>query len=277
MLFSIAYNMLGTVADAEDLVQETYISWLDTDKSHVENVKFYLIRTITNKCVAHTKRLKKERETYRGTWLPEPILSPSQAENGRLSEDKLSIGFLYLLEKLNPVERGVIILKEAFDVDHTQISEIFNISYDNSRQHLSRAKKKLAAVKTRRNVNTLAHKIILQEFLDACLSNRPQQLINLLQEDVIAYFDGGGTAKGILKPIYGKDNVSRLFTNQMDLFSHYNHAELIFVNGILAAALYQTSGQNTPDLLIAIDTDGIGTITDLYFMSNPQKIKPITE
>jgi RNA polymerase sigma-70 factor (ECF subfamily) len=121
MLFSIAYNMLGTVADAEDMVQETYFSWLNSDKSHVENTKFYLIRTVSNKCITYLKNLKKEREAYEGTWLPEPILSFSDAESNLKGEDKPSIGFMYMLERLTPIERGVMILKEAFNLDHSQI------------------------------------------------------------------------------------------------------------------------------------------------------------
>jgi RNA polymerase sigma-70 factor (ECF subfamily) len=275
MLFSIAYNMLGTVADAEDMVQETYISWLNSDKSHVDNIKFYLIRTVSNKCIAHLKKLKKERETYKGTWLPEPILAAPETESDPKTEDKLSIGFMYLLEKLSPIERGVMILKEAFNIDHSQISEIFDISYENSRQHFSRAKKKLAIEKTRFKVNTSNHEHILREFLEACVSNQPKRLIELLREDVIVYSDGGGSFKGVLKPIFGKEKVSRLFANGLDQLARFARMEILSVNGLSGAALYQISNKNTPDVLIAIDTDENGKIYNVYFMANPKKIKPI--
>lgn len=275
MLFSIAYNMLGTVADAEDMVQETYISWLSSDKSHVENIKFYLIRTVSNKCITYLKKLKKEREAYKGTWLPEPILSVSEAESNPKVEDKLSIGFMYLLEKLTPIERGVMILKEAFNIDHSQISKVFDISYENCRKHFSRAKKKLMLEKTRVKVNTNDHENILREFIDACLSNKPERLIELLREDVIVYLDGGGAVKGVLKPIFGKEKVLRLFTSRMDNMARFTQVEILSVNGISGAALYQFSNKNIPDVLVAIDTDENGEIYNVYFMANPQKIKPL--
>lgn len=275
MLFSIAYNMLGTVADAEDMVQETYISWLNSDKSHVENVKFYLIRTVSNKCIAYLIKLKKQREAYKGTWLPEPILSIPEPESDLKTEDKLSIGFMYLLEKLTPVERGVMILKEAFDIDHEQIAKVFDISYESSRQHFSRARKKLALEKTKYKVNTSDHEHILREFLEACINNKPERLIDLLREDVVVYADGGGSVKAILKPIFGKEKVSRLFANGLGQFAQFAHAEILSVNGLSGAALYKISDKNTPDVLIAIDTDDNGKIFNVYFMANPQKIKPI--
>ncbi len=277
MLFSIAYNMLGTIADAEDMVQETYISWLNSDKPHVENIKFYLIRTVSNKCITYLKKLKKQRETYKGTWLPEPIISIPEAEANTEVQDKLSIGFMYLLEKLSPIERGVMILKEAFNIDHTQISEIFDISYENSRQHFSRAKKKLAIEKTRFKVNTNDHETILREFLNACVSNQPERLIEILREDVILYSDGGGIVKGVLKPIFGKEKVLRLFTSGMKKLSQYNQVEILSVNGTCGAALYQISNKNFPVVLVAIDTDEDGKIYNVYFIANPQKIKPLVQ
>jgi len=275
MLFSIAYNMLGTVADAEDMVQETYISWLNSDKSHVENIKFYLIRTVSNKCIAHLKKLKKERETYTGTWLPEPILGSAETETELKSEDKLSIGFVYLLERLSPIERAVLILKEAFNIDHAQIAEIFDISYENSRQHFSRSKKKLALEKNKFKVNASTHEHILREFMEACVHNKPARLIELLREDVVVYADGGGAVKAILKPIFGKEKVSRLFANGLEQFAQFARLEILSVNGLSGAALYQTPDHQNPDVLVAIDTDAKGKIYNVYFMANPKKIQSI--
>lgn len=272
MLFSIAYNMLATVADAEDMVQETYLSWLNADSSHVENIKFYLIRIISNKCITHLKKLKKEREAYKGTWLPEPILSMPETEGDSHTADKLSIGFMYLLEKLSPIERAVMILKEAFNMDHSQIAEIFDISYESSRQHFSRAKKKLAIEKTRFKVDIHAHENILREFLTACVSKQPERLIELLREDVIVYSDGGGSFRGVLKPIYGKDKVLRLFINGLDQVAQFARLEILSVNGVSGLALYQIANNTTPDVLVAIDTDERGKIYHVYFIANPQKI-----
>ncbi|OQP40797.1 hypothetical protein A4H97_14375 [Niastella yeongjuensis] len=271
MLFSIAYNMLGTSADAEDMVQETYISWLHADRSHVENIKFYLIRTISNKCISHLKKLKKERETYLGTWLPEPLLLPTDAENIE-TKDKLSIGFMYMLEKLSPIERGVLILKEAFEIDYPGIAAIFDISYENCRQLFSRAKKKLLLEKSKFTVDRNNYEKILREFLNACINKDPQKLIELLQEEVAVYIDGGGTGKGLLNPVFGKGNVITLFESGMDRFAAFARMEIISVNGLSGAAFYQTSNATIPAVLVAIDITEGYKIENVYFMAYPEKV-----
>lgn len=271
MLFSIAYNMLGASSDAEDMVQETFISWLDGDRSHVENIKFYLIRTISNKCITHLKKLKKQREAYLGTWLPEPLLSTSDAESNE-TKDKLSIGFLYLLEKLSPIERGVVILKEAFDIDYPEIAAIFDLTYENCRQHCSRAKKKLLLEKSKFTVDRNNHEKILRAFLHACINKNPQGLIELLREDVVVYVDGGGNANALLHPVFGMENVIQLLVSGMERFAAFARTEIISVNGLSGAAFYQTANDPIPSVLIAIDTTESKKIENVYFMAYPQKI-----
>jgi len=270
MLFSIAYNMLGTISDAEDMVQETFISWLKADKSHVENMKFYLIRTISNKCITHLKKIKQQRETYTGTWLPEPLLSESETDDNPETEDNLSIGFMYLLEKLTPIERGIIILKEAFNIDYPEIAKIFDISYENCRQHFSRARKKLALEKAKFEVDKSEHEHILREFLNACISKNLEGLIELLREDVVVYADSGGVAKFIVNPVSGKEKVVRLLIGGMDKLT-YVRMEFLSINGLQGAAFYQDKSR--PGVLIAIDTDENKKIRNVYLMANPQKIK----
>lgn len=272
MLFSIAYNMLGTTTDAEDMVQETYINWLNTNKSHVENIKFYLIRTVSNKCINHLKKLKKERETYKGTWLPEPLLSTPVIENIDL-KDNLSIGFMYLLEKLTPVERGVMILKEAFDIDYLEIATIFDISYENCRQHFSRAKKKLMLEKTKFQVDNNVHEKILREFLSACISNDLNALIELLREDVVVYADGGGNGNAILHPLFGRETIMPLLISGMNKWTPVAKIEILSINGLSGAAFFPVSDKSMPTFLIAIDTDDDSKIRNIYFMSNPQKLR----
>lgn len=272
MLFTIAYNMLGTTTDAEDMVQETYINWLNTDKSHVENIRFYLIRTISNKCITHLKKLKKERETYKGTWLPEPLLATSVTENTDI-KDNLSIGFMYLLEKLTPIERGVMILKEAFDIDHHEIATIFDISYENCRQHFSRAKKKLMLEKTKFQVDNNEHEKILREFLTACISNNLNGLIELLREDVVVYADGGGNGKAILHPLSGRETILPLLITGINQWTPIARMEILTINGLSGVAFIPVSDKTLPLFLIAIDTDEDRKIRNIYFMSNPQKLR----
>jgi RNA polymerase sigma-70 factor (ECF subfamily) len=274
MLFSIAYNMLGIIADAEDMVQETYISWLESDKSHVENARFYLIRTISNKCISHLKKLKQHRETYTGTWLPEPLVSSLDAAGNFDTKKNLSIGFLYLLEKLTPIERGVIILKEAFDIDYDDISKIFHATNDTCRQHLSRAKKKLALEKNRFEIDSSEHERILRKFLDACLNQDFEELIELLREDVTGYGDGGGNAPAMKNPVVGKENLVRLLIGGLGKGLQSARIEIMSINGLSGAAFYKSS-QKMPDFLIAIETDDNKKIANLYFIANPEKLQHI--
>lgn len=271
MLFSIAYNMLGVIADAEDMVQETFMSWLDSDKSHVENAQFYLIRVISNKCITHLKKLKHQREIYTGVWLPEPLVSSMDTEDNSDMKKNLSIGFLYLLEKLTPIERGVLILRESFDIDYNEISKIFDINNDACRQHLSRAKKKLALEKNRFEVNTDEHEKILQKFLDNCLNQNPEGLIELLREDVVGYGDGGGNAPAMRMPVVGKENVVRLLIGGLGKGLPFVKIKILSINGRSGAAFYKDSYE-MPYFLIAIDIDDNKKIANLYFIANPEKL-----
>lgn len=274
MLFSIAYNMLGTVADAEDMVQETYASWFSTEKEHVRNLKFYLIRTISNKCLTHLKKIKREREAYIGTWLPEPLVSHSN-DNENEHKANLSLGFMYMLEKLKPIERGIIILKEAFDLKYADIAEVFGISVENCRQHLSRAKTKLAQGETKFKVDNNEHEEILRKFLDASLNKNIDGILNLLREDVAAYGDGGGKAPAILDPLTGRENVLRLLAGGTPKSIPYQRMEILSVNGQSCAGFYYASENKIPDILIAIDIDDKKRIASIYYISNPFKLQNI--
>lgn len=269
MLFSIAYNMLGSIADAEDMVQETFASWLESDKSHVENHKYYLIRSVSNKCITHLNKLKQERETYKGTWLPEPLSSSMDSDDTQ----KLSIGFMYLLEKLTPIERGVLILREAFDLEYEEICRNFDISQESCRQHLSRAKKKLSINKVRFRADSQQHEKTLQQFLEACFSRNVDKLTDLLREDVVVYADDGGNARAVPKPVFGKGHVLKLLLGGMEKSEPFAHSHFITINGAACMAFYEDAQNELPDLLITIDSDEAGHVSNVYFLANPEKLK----
>jgi len=271
MLFSIAYNMLGTISDAEDMMQETYASWLESDKSHVVNTRFYLIRIITNKCITHLNNIRKDREAYTGTWLPEPLVSVPDMEEEELKSN-LSFGFLYLLEKLTPIERGVIILKEAFSLTYNDISQIFDITEENCRQHLSRAKKKLLVEKRRFTVKSHKCETILREFIYACETKNLNNLVELLREDVTAYADGGGKAPALSKPITGKDNILKVMIGGLEFYRNYER-ELLLVNGLSGIAFYKDTLTSAPSALITIETDSDNKIINIFYIVNPEKLQ----
>lgn len=182
---------------------------------------------------------------------------------------------MYILEKLTPIERGVIILKEAFDLKYSEICKIFDISNESCRQYFSRAKKKLLLEKTRFKVDTSEHEKILRKFLEACLNRNLEGLIALLRADVMVYGDGGGNASAVLKPVSGKEKVLRLLLGGMEKAEPITSIEILSINGLSGAVLYQGNGKNMPDALIAIDIDEDKKITNLYFITNPDKLQHI--
>ena len=240
MLFSIAYNMLGSLMDAEDMVQDTFLNWYKTDTRHVDHPKFYLIRAIINRCINHLKEQQKKRENYKGTWLPETLVSEMNGEERQREEDrKLSIGILYLLEKLTPPERGVLILRESFNFTFPEIASIFDISYDNCRQLLSRARAKLLRDKKRFVTDDEVHTRILKKFMDACLSGKVDELVGLLQEDVSFYSDGGGKASAALHPLYGRETVLKFISGIVQKAGPVSRVQFLSVNGLCGAVIYK--------------------------------------
>lgn len=280
LLFSIAYNMLGSIMDAEDIVQDTFTYWYNSDQSHVENPRHYLIKAITNRCINNLKHAQKNRSTYIGTWLPEPLVNNQQTESEVIrfhNKNELSIGFLYLLEKLSPLERAVLILKESFDFPYPEICEIFEISHDNCRQLLSRAKAKLKQEKNRFNINKEQHNKILNKFLQACVSGNIQELVSLLKEDVAFYSDGGGKVSAALYPLYGRTKVIKFIAGILSQTGPVSSIEIATVNGLSGAIVYIDRNNPVPDLLIAMDIDMDEKIQNFYFLRNPDKLHHLTK
>lgn len=270
LLFSVAYNMLGSIADAEDMVQETFVNWLQTAKDHVSDPKAYLVRMVSNKCIDHLNKLRKQREAYFGTWLPEPVETASDPENGQ----QLSIGFLYLLEKLTPIERGVLVLREAFNMGYDELSRNFGISGESCRQHLSRAKKKLADEKVRFRADRNKHEKVLKQFMEACFTRNPEELTALLREDVTVYADGGGkAAQAVPNAVIGKEKTLRLLLGGMEKAPAFARSEFMMINGLACAAFYLNTCGARPDLLITVDVDANGRVANVYFLANPDKLK----
>jgi RNA polymerase sigma-70 factor (ECF subfamily) len=266
--------MLGSIADAEDMVQETFLSWMNSDKSHVENPKFYLIRAITNKCISHLRKLKQERETYTGVWLPEPVVSNTSSAITE-TEKELNIGFLYLLERLTPIERAVLILKESFNFQYSELSSIFDVTEESCRQHLSRGRKKLQQAKNRFKTDAKEYDRILRVFMNACISGNLEELVSLLREDVTLYSDGGGKVSTFLNPIEGREKVSNLLIAGMKKVGSLSKIEFKKTNGLTSAIIYIEGYKPIPDALIALAIDEQRKISNLFFIVNPEKLQYI--
>jgi len=213
LCFSIAYRMLGSVADAEDVVQETFLRLHDTLKAGtiVESTKAFVAAVTTRLAIDHLRSARVQRESYVGTWLPEPVVEerrPDMARNLEMAES-LSMAFLVILETLSPVERAVFLLREIFEYDYEEISRIVEKTPENCRQLFARAKRHLEAGKPRFEVSTEKQEQLAARFFQACQDGGLAELLDLLSRDATFFGDGGGKANAILEPLMGSDRVAR--------------------------------------------------------------------
>ncbi|RFM26922.1 sigma-70 family RNA polymerase sigma factor [Deminuibacter soli] len=281
LLFSIAYNMLGQVAAAEDIVQDTFVKWLETNDSAIHNTKAYLVKAVTNTCINYLQSARVRRESYIGIWLPEPLndYETGSAQKRVESYHALSIGILVLLEKLTPQERAIFLLREIFAYDYAELAEIFEKTADNCRQILKRAKANLGKETRRFEVDLKVHEKILHHFLEAVSAGQVEELIQVLKEDIVLMGDGNGNTfmlngqriTATQKPICGSANVSRLLINVWPKFHEHIpdfRQQIIMANGL--PSILNFSG-NTPIALVSIEPDG-DRISNIYIQTNPDKL-----
>ncbi len=267
LLFSISYNILGEVEEAKDVVQDSFESWINLKLPEVKHPKAYLAKIVTHKAIDRLKALKKQRETYPGPWLPEPIVQ--QQTEDQPQKDILPYALLCTLEVLNPVERAVFILRESFDYDYHALAEICGITEPNCRQILHRAREKVLQPKRRSSVNAQQHQLLLEKFLQACADEDTEELTRLLKEDIAFYSDGGGKAAAAMRPLFGIPVVTKFLfgvirKKQRSVFTY----RLITINGQPGVLLLLDGKKDT---LIAMDMDG-EKIRQLFFIRNPDKI-----
>jgi RNA polymerase sigma-70 factor (ECF subfamily) len=282
LLFSIAYNMLGNIDAAEEMVQDSFLKWMDVDIASVRQQKAFLVKMITNACINHLTSARVKREKYIGIWLPEPLqnYAPDKTQTRFESYHALSIGMLVLMERLTPQERAIFLLKEIFSYDYYELAEIFNKNTDNCRQILKRAKDHLGDETRRFEVDLKVHEQVLNKFLQAVAEGNMEDLIDLLKQDILLMTDGGGTSLTVQgqrlsafpKPIQGRENVTRLLLTIMPKFRQsvpdFNE-EITFANGMPCIITY--SG-DSPVSLVTLETDG-GQIRNIYVQTNPDKLK----
>lgn len=209
-LFNLAYGMLGRKSEAEDVVQDAYLKWTGVDIDNVEHNKAYLSTIVSRLCLDELKSARRRREQYIGPDLPEPIISGSQSPQEELHlEDSLSIAVTFLIQKLNPIQRAVFILREVFKYPYSEIAEILEKSEPNCRKIAQRARDHINYDSDRFKIDPHTHKKLLNSFIKAVKQQDITQLENLLAEDAVLYSDGGGKVTAARKPVYGKDNIAR--------------------------------------------------------------------
>jgi RNA polymerase sigma-70 factor (ECF subfamily) len=265
-LKAYAYNICGSLADAEDVVQDVLLKFLDVNQQHIDNVKAYLIRMVINRAIDQKKKLQRMVLDYPGEWLPEPVAA-EKADAGINRKDLLSYSLMVLLEKLNPRQRAVFILKEAFDYEHTEIAEVLAIKPDLSRQLLTRAKKSIGTPGL--HTGNTVPEAFLDKYLQVLQAGNMEQLEALLNEDVVSVSDGGGKARAAVKPVYGKKSVAALL---LGLYRKFNEQALVrqgWANG-QPALLYFSAGQLIKCVTFTFQE---GRISQAYIIRNPDKLK----
>src|SRR4051794_5080369 len=235
LLFTVAYEMLGSAADAEDVLQETWLRWASVDLDTVRNQRAYLVRITTRQALGRLRTLGRRKESYVGPWLPEPLLtSPDVAEDVELA-DHVSMAMLLVLETLTPTERAVFVLREVFDLDYDEIAEAVDKSAATIRQIAHRARAHVAARRPRGVVSAAEARSALEAFQRAVETGDLQRLLDILAPDVVFLGDGGGVVRAALAPIVGAGRVARVL-GKLPAAASLRQAQ---VNGYPALILWQ--------------------------------------
>ncbi len=266
LLFTVAYEMLGSAADAEDVVQETWLRWSAVDQSGVQEPRAYLVRIVTRQALNRLRTLARRREDYVGEWLPEPLLTaPDVAEDVELAES-VSMAMLTVLETLGPTERAVFVLREVFDLPYDEIGTAVGKTSAAVRQIALRARNHVAARRPRVDVDSAEQRAVVERFLVAVRTGDLQGLMDALAPDVLLRADGGGIANAIRKPLAGAEPVARLLS-KFAVFAPDGELELVWLNGA-PAVLIRARGELTAVSFGLED----GLISHLYVVRNPHKL-----
>jgi RNA polymerase sigma-70 factor, ECF subfamily len=267
LLFTVAYEMLGSAADAEDVLQETWLRWAGVDLDTVQNQRAYLVRIATRQALARLRTLGRRKESYVGPWLPEPLLTaPDVADDVELA-DSVSMAMLLVLETLTPTERAVFVLREVFDLDYDEIAEAVDKSPAAVRQIAHRARAHVAARRPRGVISSAETREALHAFQHAVETGDMQQLLDLLAPDVVFLGDGGGIARAAQSPVVGADRVAGLLAVGLGRIATMS-LQHVQVNGYPALIL-RRDGQI--DTVVAVRIDD-RLITGLYAVRNPEKL-----
>ncbi|WP_370948709.1 RNA polymerase sigma-70 factor [Amycolatopsis sp. cg5] len=268
LLFTVAYEMLGSAADAEDVLQETWLRWSGVDREIVENERAYLVRITTRLALTRLRTLGRRKETYVGSWLPEPLLTaPDVAEDVELA-DSVSMAMMLVLETLTPTERAVFVLRDVFDVGYDEIAEAVGKTPAAVRQIAHRARSHVAARRPRGTVSAAESRDALAAFQRAVETGDLQRLLDLLAPDVVLMGDGGGVKQAVLRPVSGADKVARLLASGIGRIAAIGSLQPVQVNGFPALVVRV---DDEIDTVLAVRMDD-GLVTGLYAVRNPAKL-----
>jgi RNA polymerase sigma-70 factor (ECF subfamily) len=271
-LFGIAYRMLGSAAEAEDIVQEVWLRWQTTDRAAVENPSAFLATATTRLAINVTQSARVRREAYVGPWLPEPVDTRADPVVGAERGEAVEFAVLLLLERLTPTERAAYVLREAFDYPYREIATVLDLGEANTRQLVSRARKHIAAGR-REQVGAGEHRRLLEAFVAAARGGDLAGLEKLFASDVVSYADGGGTVRDAARvPVAGATRVARFLVAFTPRFWPGIEAEWVEANGQPGVLL---SRAGTPVALLVISASAQG-IDQLMWVMNPEKLAGFT-
>nr|WP_328743220.1 RNA polymerase sigma-70 factor [Streptomyces caniferus] len=268
LLFTIAYEMLGSTADAEDVLQESYLRWSAVDPATVEHPRAYLVRVVTRQALNHLRAVKARREEYIGTWLPEPIRTAPEVSEDAILAESVSMAMMLVLETLNPTERAVFVLHDVFGYTHGEIAASVGKTEVTVRQIAHRARRHVQARRRRFEPDSGATREVVQRFLHAAASGEVQTLMDVLAPDVVQISDGGGKVVAARRPVTGRAHVARFVLGVLRTTTAATRIEYATYNG-MPAARFVTDGEL--DWLVAFEIHD-GRITGLYGVRNPDKL-----
>jgi len=272
LLFTVAYEMLGSGADAEDVVQETWLRWADVDRAELRDPRAYLVRIVTRLALNRLRTLARRREEYVGEWLPEPLLtSPDVAEDVEFAES-VSIAMLTVLETLTPAERAVFVLREVFDLPYADIAAAVDKTPAAVRQIAHRSREHVGPRRPRVHVDRAEQQEVVERFLAAVRTGDLQVLLDVLAPDVVMVADGGGEVAAFRRPVVGRDRVATLLSRFKKVMPDAVVAS-VWLNGAPAARIDLAGALNTAVSVVVAD----GRITRIYAIRNPHKLARLDE
>ncbi|MEW2556749.1 RNA polymerase sigma-70 factor [Streptomyces zhihengii] len=279
LLFSVAYRLLGSAADAEDAVQDAWIKWSAADRSQVADPRAYLTRIVSNLALERLRSARHKRETYVGPWLPEPVLTVPDAAEAVTDAESVSMAMLVVLESLSPLERAVFVLKEVFGFGHAEIAEAVERSEAAVRQAAHRAREHVQARRPRFTADRSRQREATERFLAAATGGDVNALMELLSPDVTLWTDGGGKVRQALRPVVGAATVAAWFA-AIGTVSYQGvepadmKAELVGINGGTGLVF---SGAGRVIATVTFDFDAEGRIAAVHNVANPDKLRAVAD
>ena len=269
-LFGLAYRMLGTPSDAEDVLHDAWLRWHAQDTAALDDPEAWLVTVTTRLALDRLRRARTEREHYRGPWLPEPLVPDAEQPQAQLERSEtLTLSFLLLLERLSPDERAAFLLREVFEYSHAEAAAILGVTEDTCRQRVHRAKARLREGRPRFSVDASMQRRLLERFAEAMAQPSLESLRALFAEDAIQISDGGGLVRAILRPLHGAERLARLYLQVASNLGKYEpRYELTTLNG--APALLMFTG-GTLSSVVWVECEG-ERITAMHGLRHPGKL-----